>query len=108
MRDRLVATRAAAAGEVMQQALFPTVAEPEPASPLHGLRLKVEARKHCCDDVAIVHPGKGPHAGELRCEQCSTHRGWLSKGAADFLLETMRLFPELRKEVHTIRMGACH
>jgi hypothetical protein len=101
----MVATRTAAAGKVMQQDLFPVLAEPQPASPLCGLRLKVEARKHCCDDIAIVRPGKGPHAYELRCVACDAHRGWLPKEGASFLLETLKHFPDARNQVHTYRMG---
>jgi hypothetical protein len=108
MRDRVVATRTAAAGKVMQQELFPVAVEPEPSSPLHGVRIKVEARKHCCDDIAIVRPGKGPHAHELRCEWCGKHRAWLPKEAAAFLLETLRHFPDAREQIHTIRMEACN
>jgi hypothetical protein len=46
--------------------------------------------KDCCDNVAIVTPGKGPHAAELRCAGCDAHRGWLAKTALDFIIETSR------------------
>jgi hypothetical protein len=92
----------------MQQDLFPVIAEPKPTSPLHGIRLKIEARKHCCGDLAIVRPGRGPHAYELRCVRCDAHRGWLPKEAANFLLETLKHFPDAREQIHTIRMGACN
>ena len=92
----------------MQQDLFPAVAEPNPASPLREIRLKIEARKRCCDDVVIIYSGKGPHAYELRCVRCDAHRGWLPKQAVSFLLETLKHFPDASKQLHTIRMGSCN
>jgi hypothetical protein len=92
----------------MQLDFFAPAAPAEPVSPLHGIRIKVEARKHCCDDVAIVHPRQGPRAYELRCVKCDAHRGWLPKQAASFLLETLKHFPDANKQLHTIRMGSCN
>jgi hypothetical protein len=45
-----------------------------------------DRRNPCCRNLALVHEGKGPHAGELRCADCGRHRGWVSKRPANFLL----------------------
>jgi hypothetical protein len=68
----------------MQQDMFTQ------ASPLCGVQVKlarnIDQQQPCHRNVAIVHPGKGPHAGELRCADCDRHRGWLSKEAGARLL----------------------
>jgi hypothetical protein len=65
-------------------------------SPLHGLKVKlarnIDQQKPCHRNIAIVHPGKGPHAGELRCADCDRHRGWLSKEAGTQLLAVTEKF----------------
>jgi hypothetical protein len=48
--------------------------------------------KPCCENIASVGPGKGPHAAELRCANCGSSRGWLRREALDFLTETTRRF----------------
>jgi hypothetical protein len=67
-----------------------------PAGPLFGLRVKLERNidktRPCHRNVATVHPGKGPHAGELRCADCDRHRGWLSKEAGTRLLAVIEKF----------------
>jgi hypothetical protein len=45
----------------------------------------IDRQKPCCGNVAIIRPGKGPHAAELRCESCSAHRGWLQAEALAFV-----------------------
>jgi hypothetical protein len=76
----------------MQEKLF-TQAQ---RSPLHGLRVKlarnIDKTKPCHRNVATVHPGKGPHAGELRCADCDRHRGWLSKEVGTQLLAIIEKF----------------
>jgi hypothetical protein len=71
---------------VKQQCL----SEDSEASPLHGLRLKLERKadlsKGCCTNFAVVHGSKGPHEAELRCAGCGSHRGRLPKEAANWLL----------------------
>src|SRR5260370_42395895 len=71
--------------------LLPTIPEP-----LRGLEVKldrdIDRINRCCENRAIVCPGKGSHAGELRCSHCDRHRGWLSKTTADFLLTTITRF----------------
>jgi hypothetical protein len=39
----------------------------------------------CTTDVAVLGPGKGPHAGELKCQACGRHRRWMPAGAFDLL-----------------------
>jgi hypothetical protein len=38
---------------------------------MEGMRLqldrKIDREKPCCNNIAIIHVGKGPHAAELRC-----------------------------------------
>jgi hypothetical protein len=52
----------------------------------------IDLERPCCANLAIVHPGKGPHAGELRCEGCGRHRGWLLQAALDFITTTLGRF----------------
>jgi hypothetical protein len=74
----------------MQQDMFAQ------ASPLHGLTVRLERNidrlKPCHRNMATVLPGKGPHAGELRCSDCDRHRGWLSKEAGAQLLAVIKTF----------------
>jgi hypothetical protein len=44
----------------------------------------------CRCGVAIIGPGKGPHAASLTCAGCRRHRGWLAKPEADFIREIIR------------------
>jgi hypothetical protein len=62
-----------------------------PITPATRVRLD-RPLKTCCDNVASVAPGKGPHAAELRCAGCDAHRGWLPKQALDFILENSRRY----------------
>jgi hypothetical protein len=88
---------------VTQQALF----EDTEASPIHGLRLKLERKTDlkngCCISFAVVHAGKGPDAAELRCAGCGSHRGWMPKEAANWLLVVLGHFPTAKTDVHVIR-----
>jgi hypothetical protein len=88
---------------VTQQALF----EDTEASPLHGLRLKLERKTDrkdgCCTNFAFVHAGKGSDAAELRCVGCGSHRGRLPKEAANWLLVVLAHFPTAKTDVHVIR-----
>jgi hypothetical protein len=67
-----------------------------PASVIQGQHVRmdraVDCAKPCCDNVAIIGDGRGPHAAELRCTACGAHRGWLSKSTYEFLLETVQRF----------------
>jgi hypothetical protein len=62
-----------------------------PITPALRVRLD-QPLKTCCGNVAIVAPGKGPHAAELRCARCDAHRGWLPKQAFDSILENSRRY----------------
>jgi hypothetical protein len=58
-----------------------------------ALRVRLDhPHKTCCDNVAVITPGKGPHAAELRCVGCDAHRAWLSKQAFDSILENSRRY----------------
>ena len=76
-------------------------------STLHGLRFKLERKTDlkngCCTKFAVVHAGKVPHAAELRCAGCGSHRGWLPKEAANWLLVVLTHFPAGKTDVHVIR-----
>jgi hypothetical protein len=50
-----------------------------------------DRERPCCENLATLRPGKGPHAAELRCAGCGRHRGWLPKQAVDFLAIADRL-----------------
>jgi hypothetical protein len=69
----------------MQEQMF----DAPTASLINGMRLKLERKidlqKPCFRNMAIVHAGKGPHAAELRCAKCGSHRGWLPKEAVTWL-----------------------
>jgi hypothetical protein len=69
---------------------------PSPAEGIIGMRVKLERASDllnpCCENIAIIAQGKGPHAAQLCCENCWRHLGWLSKNTVDFLTETVRLF----------------
>jgi hypothetical protein len=61
--------------------------------PLIGLRVQFDrADTPCHGDIAEIAPGSGPHIYGLTCPICGKHRGWLPKGAAAFLNETIRVF----------------
>jgi hypothetical protein len=49
------------------------------------LERHADQTKPCCDNLATIEPGKEPHAAELKCARCSTHRGWLPQQALDFV-----------------------
>jgi hypothetical protein len=87
----------------MQQELF----EQQQTSPLDGLQLKLERKidrkRGCCKNFAIVRAGRAPHEAELRCAGCGSHRGWLPKEAANRLLTVLAFFPDAKNDVHTIR-----
>ena len=46
----------------------------------------------CHDNLAFVCATKTMHAAELRCCTCDAHRGWLSKGAYNFITTTAARF----------------
>lgn len=86
--------------------MTPQFEDPEP-SPVHGLRLKLERqadlRNGCCTNFAVVHAAKGSDAVDLRCAGCGSHRGWLPKEAANWLLVVLGHFPAAKTDVHVIR-----
>jgi hypothetical protein len=49
------------------------------------LERRADQTKPCCENLASIHPGKGPHAAELKCAICGKHRGWIPQGALDFV-----------------------
>src|SRR5262245_53413861 len=63
---------------------------------LSDLRVRLDRdsdrQKPCCQNVALIYPGKPPHARELRCERCGAFRGWASKALIEFLETTRRRF----------------
>ena len=44
-----------------------------------------DRERPCCENLATINSGKGPHGAELRCARCGRHRGWLPKQATEFL-----------------------
>jgi hypothetical protein len=52
----------------------------------------IDRRNPCHRNLATVHPGKPPHAGELRCADCNAHRRWLPQQALDFIDTTAARF----------------
>jgi hypothetical protein len=70
--------------------------QPVPASPAIGMTVRldraIDRDQPCHDNLAIIHAGKPPHAGELRCANCGAHRGWAPKIMFDFITETAARF----------------
>jgi hypothetical protein len=63
-----------------------------PASLRVALERSIDQAKPCCQNVALIHPGKGQHAAELRCTDCGAHRGWLPQEAHAFIKKTAERF----------------
>jgi hypothetical protein len=58
--------------------LFPDTVPP--ADPLVGRTVCLAtACWRCGTNVALINPGRGPHAAELRCRNCDSHVQWLSQ-----------------------------
>jgi hypothetical protein len=103
--------KAATAAELRQAAKGEAAVTPQfedsEASPLHGLRFKLERkadlRNWCCTNFAVVHGGQGPHTAELRCSGCGSHLGRLPKEVANWLLVVLAHFPPAKTDVHVIR-----
>ena len=53
---------------------------------------RTDREKPCCENLATLRPGKGPHGAELRCAGCGRHRGWLPKEATEFMKSVERKF----------------
>src|SRR5215469_11895115 len=51
-----------------------------------------DLERPCCANLAVIHPGKPPHAAALVCADCGSHRGWLSHSALKFITETTQRF----------------
>jgi hypothetical protein len=74
----------------VQLDLFDAVAPADPLSG-HAVRLPDTCSK-CGHLVAIVGPGKAPHAASLLCRACGLHRGWISRANHTFLNEIINKF----------------
>jgi hypothetical protein len=70
---------------------------------LIGLKVKldrdIDRARLCCDNIAIIKPGKPPHVGEFRCAICGSHRGWASKNTIDFITTTVARFGAPREPI---------
>jgi hypothetical protein len=66
-------------------------AKPSTGGSIVGIKVRldrdIDLEKPCHDNFALIHPGKAPHAGEVRCAACGAHRGWLSQATRNFILE---------------------
>jgi hypothetical protein len=66
---------------------------PGPDNPVLGLNVVMPvACPKCRNRLAIVGPGKGPHAASLICARCRHARGWLAKQEADFINNIISTF----------------
>jgi hypothetical protein len=65
-----------------------------PVTPPLLVRLdrQIDRDRPCCDNIAIIGPGKAQHAAELCCTSCNAHRGWLRREALDFLTDLSQRF----------------
>jgi hypothetical protein len=96
---------------------------PAPAVSMLRLDRDIDHIKPCCENIATVFAGQGPHAAELRCANCGAHRGWLRREALEFLNTTARRFGapaepivlrtskigehQMTERLSTIRIAAC-
>jgi hypothetical protein len=68
----------------------------EAQSPAIGMTVRlardIDRHRPCCNNVAIVHLGKPPHAGELLCAGCGAHRGWLPQATLNFIIDMSERF----------------
>ena len=69
---------------------------PSPADPIMGTKFKIARASDlinpCCEGIAIVGQGRGPHAAGLFCQHCWRWQAWLSKETVSFLTELTRQF----------------
>jgi uncharacterized protein (DUF736 family) len=69
---------------------------PEPVSLAIGMTARLDRtcdrEQPCCENIAVIRPGKAQHAGELRCAGCDRHRGWLPQAAMNFLTAITQRF----------------
>jgi hypothetical protein len=72
-------------------------------SNLIGLKVKlcrpVDVERPCCLNICTISAARGPHAGELRCDGCGSHRGWVSKAICDFITTTAARFGAPREPI---------
>ncbi len=66
---------------------------PPAADPVVGLTVALPALCRCGQTaLAVIGPGRGPHAAEMRCAKCEQHRGWVARETCRFLNETIARF----------------
>src|SRR5262249_34375944 len=70
---------------------------------LFGLKVRldrdIDREQPCCNNIAIIRPGKPSHAGEFRCATCGSFRGWASKAICDFVATTAARFGAPREPI---------
>jgi hypothetical protein len=70
----------------------------------HGLLVQTPCACRCGAALAVIGPGKGPHAAALHCEECDVHRGWVSHATHQFLIELIKqIRPADRADCHSRR-----
>jgi hypothetical protein len=52
----------------------------------------IDRNKPCHQNIAVIRPGKPPHAAALHCETCGAFRGWLRAEALTFIETLARQF----------------
>jgi hypothetical protein len=60
-----------------------------PSNPLHGLSVQLPTPCRCGAELALIGPGRGPHALSLHCADCGRHRQWLSRATVQSLTEIL-------------------
>jgi hypothetical protein len=70
---------------------------------LVGLKVKLDRpadrERPCCRNICVIGAGRGPHAGELVCADCSQHRGWLSQSTAQWIEHVATRFGALTSPI---------
>ena len=59
----------------------------------------IDRERPCCENLATIHVGTGPHGAALRCAACGRHRGWLPNRAIDFVKQITERFGALDRPI---------
>jgi hypothetical protein len=59
----------------------------------------IDRERPCCENLATIHVGAGPHGAALRCSSCGQHRGWLPKEAIEFVKQVTERFGALGQPI---------
>jgi hypothetical protein len=84
--------------------LFRQVVPLPPHDRSHGLAMQMPSVCQCGTALAVIGPGKGPHAAALHCAECDVHRGWVPHATHRFLIELINRFGQPAEPI-VVRQG---